>query len=313
MNAPAARGRQGHGRSAAGPGAAVALATLLVTALAAPAGAQLPYLSPLPAWTPADSLAGRACEIDLTRFGDGRTGWISDRLTVEGRLPFGRHGCVLLRLPFLRSDSAGLPAADRWPAILGPGAAADWPQEAVTAGFGQAELGLAGPLSLPLLGPLSGALVAGVPLGDSRAYPWSSAGLPARVGATRWFAPRPGWWLGLGATAVTHAGPGRQEFAPEAFPDGWSSSLVVEHTGRAHGLRLAWEAQSRGGRHAQEVALAAWVPWQGAGRLGLRVAREITGSADRAAAWSVGLTCRVAARPAAAAPRGARPPGGNAH
>jgi len=289
-------------------GLAAAFAALMVVSLllaAAPAGAQLPYLDPLPFWTPSDSLACRAFRVEITRHGDGRTGWTADRLLVDARLPLGARGCFLVRMPWLRSDIGSQTVSSRWPALMGPEAAAGWPGESVVAGVGQLELGAAGPLSLPWLGALNGAIAVGVPLGKGRLYPWSTAGIPARLGLTRWFSPRSGWWFGAGAVLVAHGGQGGEVLDPLAFPDGWQTTVSIERGGADGGLRLGWDRQARSGRQEQTVSAEGWLPWSGGNRVGVRATREITGSADRVAAWSLGLVWRLEPRaPTASTPEG---------
>jgi len=269
---------------------------------AAPAAAQLPYLDPLPFWTPPDTLAARAFRVEATRLGDGRTDWRSDRLLVDARLPLGRRGCFLLRMPWVRSDTGSLPVSARWPALLGPEAEAGWPGESVVTGMGQLELGLAGVLSLPLLGPVNGVVAVGVPLGEGRLYPWSTAGVPARLGLVRWFSPRSHWWLGTGAVLVAHGGQSGEVLDPSAFPDGWQATVSLERSGPGGGLKLGWDLHSRSGRQEQVVSAEGWLPWSGRNRVGVRAAGEITGSADRVAAWSVGLVWRLDPRAPEAEP-----------
>lgn len=292
-----------HTGLAAGAAALVLVSLLLLGA--APVGAQLPYLDPLPFWTPSDSLACRAFRVEITRHGDGRTGWTADRLLVDARLPLGERGCFLVRIPWLRSDTGGQTALSRWPALRGPEAAVGWPGESVVAGVGQLELGVAGPLSLPLLGALNGVIAIGVPLGQGRLYPWSTAGIPARLGLTRWFSPRAGWWCGVGAVRVAHGGQSGEVLDPSAFPDGWQTTVAIEHGGADGGLRLGWDRQARSGRQEQLVSVEGWLPWSGGNRVGVRAAREITGSVDRVAGWSLGLVWRLEPRtPTAPAAKG---------
>lgn len=288
----------------------LALSFAAVGVAATGARAQLPCLDPLPLPSPPDSLALRSTQVSLEHLGDGRTGWTADRLLLDVRLPVGSRGCFLLRLPWLRSDTAQLPPSVRWPGILGPASAPGWPGEAVVTGIGQFEIGAAGPLRLPLLGPLAGALAVGLPLGHGRFYPWSSAGIPARLGLKRWFGVRPGWWVGAGVVLVAHGGQGGDDLDPTAFPDGWQTGVSLEHSGLAQGFRLDWQVDARGGRRQQTVAAELRWPWRDRNGLGLRAAREITGASDRAAAWSLGLVWRLEPRPAQSGPSRAGSAGG---
>lgn len=283
------------------PGAIPMAILAAVLSVAAGARAQLPLFESLPAWAPADSTSRLAARIDLGRFGDGRNGWIADRLLLDARLPLGGRSCIFLRLPYLRFDSAAERAAIRWPAIVGPDSIAGWPGESVVSGIGQMEIGAVGPLSLPGLGPLQGAIAAGVPLGEGRLYPFSSAGLPLRLGLTRWSRLSDSWWFSAAAVLVAHGGQSGDALAPSAFPSGWQAALAAERVGRDGGLRLGWDWHDRSGRREQILSAQVWLPWSGGSRFGLRAAREITGSPDRVAAWALGLMWRLEARPVATA------------
>ncbi|MBK6735016.1 MAG: hypothetical protein IPG61_13215 [bacterium] len=272
---------------------------LLVTSVPA-ARAQLPFLDELPSWSPADTLAHRASRLEAMRFGDGRSGWTADRVLVDLRLPFGSHGAFLVRLPWVRFDSGGLSALERWPTLAGAETTAGWPGESVLSGFGQVELGAVGPVRLPWLGAAAGSIAVGVPLGQSRFYPWSSAGIPARVGLTRTVGFGSRWWATAGAVFVTHGGPGDEELGPEAFPNGWHTRLEILRRGGALDLQAGWERRARGDREEQVLVAEAWAPWGGGNRVGLRLAREITGSPDRAAGWAAGVLWRLAPRSAPA-------------
>ncbi len=297
----------------AGPGRAgridwtirrVALVTVvgaLAVLAAGPGHAQLPWLEPLPAWTPADTLANRAFALDLSHLSDGRTGWSADRVAAELRFAAGGRGFFFARLPWLRLDTADLPALERWPGARGVEAGAGWPGESVLAGFGQLELGAAGPVSLPIIGALAGTLGVGVPLGHSRFYPLSGGGLPLRLEVTRRLAMPGGWALLAGAGLVRHGGPGDEVLDETAFPDGHRLRLGLE---LAHGradARLDWSAERRGDRRAQWLAVEWSAPWGDGARAGVRLAREVSGSDDRLAAWLAGVTWRLLPRPAAAA------------
>ncbi|MBM4130813.1 hypothetical protein FJ250_07260 [bacterium] len=271
----------------------------LVVFVAAPAWSRLPWFDPLPTWSPADTLANRAFALDVVHLADGRTGWNADRIVAEIRIPSGERGFFYARLPWLRFDTGDLSALERWPELRGVGAVGDWPGETVLTGFGQLELGAAGPLRLPAVGPLTGALGVGLPLGHGRFYPLSSSGLPVRLEAARRLALAGDWNLLAAAGLVRHGGPGDDVLDETAFPDGSLLRLGVEHARGARAARLTWSSQPRGGRREQWLTAELAVPWTATGRAGLRLAREVTGSEDRAAAWLAGLTWRLLPRPAA--------------
>jgi hypothetical protein len=283
--------------------AAAGLAVAALLAVCSPAAAQLPRFEPLPTWTPADTTARLDTHIALDRFGDGRTGWTADRLLVDARLPFGRHGCLFLRLPCLRFDAASMPAALRWPGISGPAAGAGWPGESVVTGVGQLEIGAAGPLALPGLGTCQLAVACGVPLGHGRFYPFSTSGLPLRLGLTRWLPLAGPWWFGAGGVLVAHGGQGDDVLDTSAFPDGTHLALTVA----SPSLRAGWEARDRAGRREQVVSIEGSLAWGAAERVGLRAEREISGSSDRAAAWSAGVFWRLGPRPVGKTAAGPKP------
>lgn len=294
MNAPRARRFAARPRRALVVGVAGALALFA----AAPAWCRLPWFDPLPAWAPADTLANRAFALDAIHLADGRTGWSADRLVAEIRVPSGRRGFFYARLPWLRFDTGDLPVLERWPDLRGVGADADWPGEAVLTGFGQLELGAAGPLRLPFVGPVTGALGVGVPLGHSRFYPLSSSGLPVRVEVARRLTVA-GPLVLLGAAGlVRHGGPGDDVLDETAFPDGNLVRLGLERARGERAARLVWSSQARSGRREQWLTAELSVPWTAGARVGLRLAREIAGGEDRAAAWLTGLTWRLLPRPA---------------
>ena len=101
------------------------------------------------------------------------------------------------------------------------------------------------PVRLPWLGAAAGSIAVGVPLGQSRFYPWSSAGIPARMGLSRAVAFGSRWWTTAGAVFVTHGGPGDEELGPEAFPNGWHTRLEILRRGGALDLQASWERRAR--------------------------------------------------------------------
>lgn len=302
MNVPGAGARRLRRRALRPAAAPVLLLGLACLLAATPSLAQLPWLDPLPTWSASDTLAHLAVGLDATHCADARTGWAADRLVVDARLPVGARGGFFVRLPWLRSDSGDLPARERWPLAAGPQAVAGWPGEAVTTGFGQLELGAVGPLSLPGLGRVGGALAVGVPLGHSRFYPWSSAGLPLRLGLSRDIGLRGGWDLSARAAVLRHGGPGTDEFSDEAFPNGWQAGTRVGRRAQRLGTFVGWDVDARGGRREQWLEFTVDVPWGTAGRVALRAAREVSGSLDRLASWRVAMSWRLSPRPTPAAP-----------
>lgn len=298
------------------PGSAArrALATSVILTMAilvaAPAHPQLPWFDPLPAWSPADTLANRAFACEATHLADGRTGWTADRIVLEVRFPAGGRGFFYGRLPWVRLDTGQLPALERWPSLAGAEAGPGWPGEAVLTGFGQLELGAAGPVRLPGLGPLTAALGVGVPLGHSRFYPLSSSGLPVRLEVVRRFGLAGDWNVLAAAGLLRHGGPGDEVLDAAAFPDGNLARLGLERARGPRAARLVWSSSTRGGRAEQWLSAEVAGPWSGSGRLGVHVAREISGSADRLAAWTLGLAWRML--PCAAAPVRTAPAAGQA-
>lgn len=268
----------------------------MATLVAAPAGAQLPWFDPLPAWSSADTLANRAFALEAAHLADGRTDWAADRIVLEVRFPVGGRGFFYGRLPWVRLDTGQLPALERWPALSGAEAGPGWPGEAVLTGFGQLELGAAGPLRLPGLGALTAAVGVGVPLGHSRFYPLSSSGLPVRIEAVRRFGLAGDWNVLAAAGLLRHGGPGDDVLDEGAFPDGHLARLGLERARGPRAARLVWHSSTRGGRGEQWLSAEFSGPWTASGRLGVHVAREISGSADRLAAWTLGLAWRMLPR-----------------
>ncbi|MBK8165500.1 MAG: hypothetical protein IPK64_05960 [bacterium] len=283
-------------RAAAGGIAALALL------VAAPALSQLPWFDPLPAWSPADTLANRAFALEATHLADGRTGWNAHRVVLEARFPAGRRGYFYGRLPWVRLDTGRLPVLERWPDLAGDEAVPGWPGEAVLSGFGQLELGAGGPARLPGLGPVTLAMGVGVPLGHSRFYPLSSSGLPVRLEATRRFRLVGNWNVLASAGLVRHGGPGDDVLDATAFPDGTVVRLALERSQGPHTARVTWSPVTRGGREEQWLSAEFAGPWAESARLAVVLSREVSGSDDRLAAWALGLAWRLMPRVSESAP-----------
>lgn len=287
--------------SAALPAPATCVILAMALLFAVPASSQLPWFDPLPAWSPADTLANRAFACEATHLADGRSGWTADRIVLEVRFPAGGRGFFYGRLPWVRLDTGELPALERWPGLAGADAGAGWPGEAVLTGFGQLELGAAGPLRLPALGPLTAALGVGVPLGHSRFYPLSSSGLPVRLEAVRRLGLARDWNVLAAAGLLRHGGPGDDVLDESAFPDGNLARVGLERARGTRAVRLVWSSSTRGGRSEQWLMAEFTGPWTGSARLAVHAARELSGSADRLAAWRLGLAWRMLPRVAAPA------------
>ncbi len=268
-----------------------ALAMLLAVA---PASAQLPHIDPLPWWAPADSSASLSLTAEMARFTDPKFDWRTNRLLLTVQLPAGEKARFFVRAPYLSFDTGDTPLRSRWPWVLGPDAAEDWPGEGVVDGVGQVEVGATGEMTLPLAGRLGYGVALGTPIGEDRLYPLSSSGIPVQfaVRDVVRLGPRLQWGLELGY--VKHLDPSGEELDPIGFPGGAHLGQSLDwYPGRGARMGLTWDWHDREGRRSQLLGVQAWLPWTRTGAIGLRASRELQGTLDRHAAWCFAVAWRL--------------------
>lgn len=297
------------------PGRRALAAALVWTAaagLAPAARAQLPHLDPLPWYTPADSSSQLALVAEVDRFTDKATDWAVNRVMVTATLPAGTRSVWFLRLPYLSFDTSGQSVPARWPGTVGKDQPEGWPGGERLTGFGQLEVGAAGPLGLRGLGPWRYGFALGLPTGQNALYPWSSTSLPLRLQLQGDLRPSGPWHLWLGGGYLLHLDASGNTLAPEAFPNGWQAMAelgLLRGPGSSWRLTASWE--DRNTRRSLLVGAAVWLPWTGDASIGLRAARELADAADRPARWYLALSWRFDSpshRPGAA-DRGGPAPG----
>jgi hypothetical protein len=297
--------------SRARPIAALVLACL---PLAAPLAAQVPHLDPLPWPDVADTLAARALEVSWDRFDDGESGWSADRVGLTGLLAAGGRARLFLRMHSLGLDTADRPVLARWPQLAGEDADEGWPGESQVAGFGRPEVGLIGPLRLPLLGDGRYALALGLPVGRDQLYPLAAASMPFRLAWRRDLALGGAWRAALTGELLQHMDSAREYLEADAFASGHVlSGELGLRAGARRGFLLCWRETRVEGRTSSLAGLRAWLPWGERHALGLAVQRELGGTAGRPFGTLVTVTWRLVsapseeAAPAPAAGRGAAP------
>jgi len=281
---------------------ALALLGALLAGSLAPgaAQAQFHHLQELPWPAAADTSQRRGVQIGWTHHVDGHTGWRSDRMGLTLTFAAGTSSVAFVRGGFLRTDTAGLRAAERWPGLLqtGEDAEADpgWPDETTSLGFDRPEAGVLLPLRLPGLGAGHLGLLAGLPVGRDALYPFSAPCIPLLA---EW---RRSWPLGPDLRLTARGGreqtiaSTRDVLEAAAFPSGWRYGVAVgtpEDVRR--GVQLGWAARElAAGHHRRAARLRGW--WQAApgSVLQLDVVRDLGGRAERFAEWTVALTWRVA-------------------
>ena len=271
------------------------LPLLLATAFfAPPAAAQLMHFDPLPFFTPADSTSRLALNIDLDRFTDGKFGWSLNRVYLTAVLPAGDDATFFLRLPHLTFDSGDVGLASRWPWVLGAGAVDGWPGEKRISSFGKIEIGVTGPLVLPLLRGIDYGLSLGLPTGTDRLYPFSSQSLPFRVDVRKPIVLAPGLQAGLLLGTLTHMDSGKDYLDPIAFPGGYRlGATLARYGGRGSSWQLSWDYRNEDGRTSQLAGVQKWLPWTSDGAIGLKISRELVGSLDRPALWYFTISWRL--------------------
>lgn len=261
---------------------------VLLYLLFIPAGAraQIPHLDAIPWFTSADSTSRLALVVEINRFHDPKFDWNVSRVLLTAVLPAGDDATFFLRLPHLTFDTGNTTVAQRWPWVIGEEGQNGWPHEKRVASFGQIEVGVTGPMSLPLTGGVDYALALGLPSGSDRVYPFSSTSLPLRLEFKK-IVPLGGrTHLGLVAGYLSNMDSGRNNLTSDAFPSGYHLGASVDfYRGRGSRLGVTYDYQDRKSRLSQLAGVQWWLPWGDSGSLGIKVARELQGTLDRPAAW----------------------------
>ncbi len=289
------------------------LVLLLLFTLLAPAAvhAQLMHLDPMPHSAPADSTSRLALAVDLDRFSDRKFDWTASRILLTAVLPAGDAATFFLRLPHQTFGSGETPLASRWPWVLGPDGQAGWPGESRVSGFGKLEIGVTGPLVLPLVRGVDFGLALGLPSGSDRVYPFSSQSIPFRLQMRKPVVLRGDLQAGLQAGYLVHMDSGRDFLDSLAFPSGYQlGASLAQYRGRGSAWHLTWDYRNEDGRKSQLVGVQRWMSWTDDGSVGLKVAREVQGSLDRSAEWRFTVAWRFDSpkyRPGAAEEENANP------
>ncbi len=265
-------------------------------ALLAPRGAnaQLMHLDALPWFTPADSTSRLALIIEVNRFHDPKFDWNLNRILLTAVLPAGDDATFFLRLPHMTFDTGGISVANRWPWVIGEDGRNGWPHENRISSFGQIEVGVTGPVHLPLSGVVDYALAVGLPTGSDRVYPFSSVSLPLRVELRKIIPLGRTTHLGLVAGYLSNMDSTKDFLVSTAFPSGYHLGAAVDfYKGRGSRLGLTYDFQDRKSRRSQLAGVQWWLPWGSDGSLGFKVGRELQGTLDRPAAWYFTLAWRL--------------------
>lgn len=272
------------------------LAALLAVLGALPraAAAQLLHLDELPWFCPADSTSRQALLVEADRFEDPRWDWSADRLLVTAILPAGSRSAFFVRMPHVSFDTGDTRVLERWPALAGEAEGIEtWPDQRRISSFGQLEAGVLTGLHPPGLGPWTLGAALGLPTGSDRLYPLSSVSMPLRLVLDKGL-PLSGTLSGrLRLGWLRNMASGQDYLDASAFPGGTRVGLaLVWLRGRNARLLASFDREEREGRRSERVGGEAWLPWTRHGSLGLKAARELAGSGDRAAAWIFGLAWR---------------------
>ncbi len=263
-------------------------------ALPNPAQAQLMHLDPLPFFTPADSTSRLALVVDLDRFHDPKIDWTMNRMLLTAVMPAGEAGTYFLRLPYLTFDSGEIPLGSRWPWVLGPDGQDGWPHEKRLSGFGKIEIGVAGPVVLPVLRGVDYGVAIGLPTGSDRVYPFSAQSIPLRLQLRKPLVLGRGVQAGLLAGYLVHLDSSKDVLDTTAFPSGYQLGASLAGYGqRGARWHLTWDYRNEGGRRSQLIGVQAWRPWVADGAIGLKIAREIQGTLDRPAEWYFTISWRL--------------------
>jgi hypothetical protein len=258
------------------------------------AQAQLPHIDAIPWYTPADSTSRLALVVDIDRFHDSKFGWDVNRLLLTAILPAGDDGVFFLRLPLMTFDTGGLPLASRWPWVIGEGAPEGWPNEDRISSYGKIEVGINGPVKLPLVTWVNYGLALGLPSGSDKLYPFSATGMPLRIALKKNLPLGRTTYLGLVAGYLAHMDSGKDNLDSYAFPDGIHLGATFDvFRGRGSRFLLSYDYHNRESRKSQLAGAQVWIPWSDAGSIGFKVTRELQGSLDRPAEWYFTLSFRL--------------------
>ena len=258
------------------------------------AKAQLMHLDAIPWFTPADSTSRLVLIVEVNRFHDPKFDWNVNRVFLTAVLPAGDNAIFFLRMPHLTFDTGGTPLAHRWPWVIGEDGQNGWPHEKRISSFGQIEVGVTGPVRLPLLGGVDCALALGLPTGSDKLYPFSSMSLPLRMELKKIIPLGRTTHLGLVAGYLSNMDSGRAHLASTAFPSGYHLGAAVDfYQGRGRRFGLTYDFQDRESRRSQLAGVQWWLPWGADGSLGFKVGRELQGTLDRPAAWYFTLAWRL--------------------
>jgi len=266
----------------------------LIICIAAPAGAQMMHLDPLPFFTPADSTSRLALVVDVDRFSDAKFNWELNRILLTVVLPAGDDATFFLRLSQLTFDSGRTPLSARWPWVLGSEGGDGWPHEKRLSGLGKLELGVTGPLVLPWLKGADYGLALGLPTSADRLYPYSARSIPFRVQLRKPVQLGAGLQAGVLLGYLLHMDSSGEELDPTAFPGGFQVGTSLAGFGRrGASWQLTWDVRTEQSRRSQILGLQGWLPWTADGAVGVKVGRELQGTLDRPAAWYFTLSWRL--------------------
>lgn len=255
--------------------------------------AQMTYLDEFPWFAAADSTSRLAMVAEFNRFEDPQQNWSVNRLHVCAILPGGDRSVFFLRMSHLAFDTGGRSAVGRWPGILGPEEDFQWGSETTITSFGQPEVGATGPVAVAGLSHWHYGVGLGLPVGTDRLYPFASVSLPFRLALRRYFDLGARSQLAVTGTYLMNMDSGKDLLDESAFPDGGQLGLTYNwYRGRGSRLGATYDLKSLDGRKSEILGLQAWVPWTQDGSMGLKVARDLSGSQDRPALWYFTLAWR---------------------
>jgi hypothetical protein len=264
------------------------------------------HLDAIPWFTKADSTSRLALVVEVSRFHDPKFDWNLNRILLTTILPAGDDASFFLRLPHMTFDTGNVSVAQRWPWVIGEETAKGWPHEKRTSSFGQIEVGITGPVSLPLTGWVDYGLAFGLPTGSDKVYPFSSTSLPLRIELRKNIPLGDKSYLGLVAGYLSNMDSGKDDLASAAFPSGVHLGAAWDfYRGRGSRIGLTYDYQNRESRRSQLAGAQWWLPWGNDGSLGFKLAAELQGTLDRPAAWYFTLAWRLDSaryRPVAEAP-----------